>query len=104
MTLFAEVQIAVGFGTFREFWRCWGARAPAVNPSRGQNAAYHPYHFDHSDRRRHTVLALQHGLGLLSGRRTRDNPDHRPHSRATWVCLAGEDKTALRPTPIKNDP
>jgi hypothetical protein len=28
-------------------------------------------------------------LGLLSGRRTRDNPDHRPHSRLAWIYLAG---------------
>src|ERR1700722_15052843 len=103
IVLFADVQMAVASGTFREFWRCWGARAPAVNPTRGQNAAYHPYHSDHSDRGRRALLALQHGLGLLSGRRTRDTADHRPHSRLARICLA--DRRRLRSTcPNKNGP
>ena len=62
--LFAAIELASALGTFRGFWRCWGARAPKVAPRRGQNAAYHPYHFDHSGGRRPPVSALQHGLGL----------------------------------------
>src|SRR5271167_3577884 len=56
--LFAAIETAVASGTFREFWRCQGAHAPAVDPSRGQNAAHHPYHPDHSDRRRRALVAL----------------------------------------------
>jgi hypothetical protein len=103
IALSADVQMAVASGTFREFWRCWGARAPAANPTRGQNAAYHPYHSDHSDRGRRALLALQHGLGLLSGRRTRDTADHRPHSRLARICLAGR-RRLLSSCPNKNVP
>jgi hypothetical protein len=88
IALFADLQMAVASGTFREFWRCWGARAPAVNPTRGQNAAYHPYHSNHSDRGRRAFLALQYGLGLLPGGRTRNTADHRPHSRLARICVA----------------
>src|ERR1700733_1215974 len=103
IALFAAAETAAAWGTFRESWRCWGARAPAVDPCRGQNAAHHPYHLDHSGRRRRAVLALQHGLGLLPGRRTRDDSDHRPHPRVTWVRLASQ--TPLHSGhPIRDDP
>src|ERR1700677_531643 len=100
---FTEVEMGVTSGTFCEFWR-WGVRAPAVHPSRGQNAADHPHHSDHSDRRRHSILALQHGLGLLSGRRTRNNPHHRPHPGVTWLRLEHRNLATSRASDVHLNP
>ncbi len=43
------------------------------------------------------------GWGYYPVGGTRDNPDHRPHSRLAWICLAAEDRRT-QGRPIKNDP